>query len=178
MEELRNYADCLIKLLNCCKIVLKYQRIFFPLSSLNFMLGLFIRVPPSQSLQPAAQKPWYVRFYEDFNNDFSLGFCFCSSRQLRCSVYLCLEHWVHLTNSLPEGSGVVSKLMEEILDDIMPVTSQTKVLQYLMYHNMDSFDCHLIVCYHSLFSKSDECTVIVTKNGCLLNIMQLLFLHI
>jgi len=49
-------------------------------------------------------------------------------RQLRCSVYLCLEHWVHLTNSLPEGSGVVSKLMEEILDDIMPVTSQTKLL--------------------------------------------------
>ncbi|KAK2566628.1 hypothetical protein P5673_009275, partial [Acropora cervicornis] len=50
------------------------------------------------------------------------------ARQLRCSVYLCLEHWVHLTNSLPEGSGVVSKLMEEILDDIMPVTSQTKLL--------------------------------------------------
>ncbi|XP_015753429.1 PREDICTED: uncharacterized protein LOC107333174 [Acropora digitifera] len=49
-------------------------------------------------------------------------------RQLRCSVYLCLEHWVHLTNSLPDGSGVVSKLMEEILDDIMPVTSQTKLL--------------------------------------------------
>ena len=27
----------------------------------------------------------------------------------------------------------------------------------------------LIVCYHSLFNKSDKCTVIVTKNGCLLN---------
>ena len=135
-------------------------------------------MPPSQSLQPPAQKPWYVRFYEDFDNDFSLGFCFCSSRKLRCSVYLCLEHWVHLTNSLPDGSGVVSKLMEEILDDMMPVTSQTKVLQHLTYHNMDSFDCHVIVCYHSLFSKSDKCTVIVTKNGCLLNIMQLLFLHI
>lgn len=93
-------------------------------------------------------------------------------------MYLCLEHWVHLTNSLPDGSGVVSKLMEEILDDMMPVTSQTKVLQHLTYHNMDSFDCHVIVCYHSLFSKSDKCTVIVTKNGCLLNIMQLLFLHI
>lgn len=116
-------------------------------------------MPPSQSLQPPAQKPWYVRFYEDFDNDFSLGFCFCSSRKLRCSVYLCLEHWVHLTNSLPDGSGVVSKLMEEILDDMMPVTSQTKVLQHLTYHNMDSFDCHLIVCYHSLFSKSDKCTV-------------------
>ena len=50
-------------------------------------------------------------------------------------MYLCLEHWVHLTNSLPDGSGVVSKLMEEILDDMMPVTSQTKVLQYLRYHN-------------------------------------------
>lgn len=111
-------------LLNYCKIVLKYQRISYAGA---------VRVPPSQSLQPPAQKPWYVHFYEDFNNDFSLGFCFCSSRQLRCSVYLCLEHWVHLTNSLPDGSGVVSKLMEEILDDMMPVTSQTKVLQYLRY---------------------------------------------
>ena len=49
-------------------------------------------------------------------------------------MYLCLEHWVHLTNSLPDGSGVVSKLIEQILDDMMPVTSQTKVLQYFRNH--------------------------------------------
>ena len=49
-------------------------------------------------------------------------------------MYLCLEHWVHLTKSLPDGSGVVSKLIEQILDDMMPVTSQTKVLQYFRYH--------------------------------------------
>lgn len=45
----KNYADGLIygntylkyvTSSNYCKIVLKYQRIFFPLSSFNFMLGL------------------------------------------------------------------------------------------------------------------------------------------
>ena len=48
-------------------------------------------------------------------------------RKLRCSVYHCMEHWVQLTNSLPEEGTVVNKLMSLILDDIRPLTSQTKV---------------------------------------------------
>lgn len=48
-------------------------------------------------------------------------------RKLRCSVYHCMEHWVQLTSSLPEEGGVVTKLMSLILDDIRPLTSQTKV---------------------------------------------------
>lgn len=48
-------------------------------------------------------------------------------RKLRCSVYHCMEHWVQLTNSLPEEGSVVNKLMSLILDDIRPLTSQTKV---------------------------------------------------
>ncbi|XP_068685808.1 proline-, glutamic acid- and leucine-rich protein 1-like [Montipora foliosa] len=49
-------------------------------------------------------------------------------RQLRCSVYQWLEHWVQLTNSLPDGNGVVSKWIQQIMDDIVPLTSQTKLL--------------------------------------------------
>ena len=42
-------------------------------------------------------------------------------------MYHCMEHWVQLTSSLPEEGSVVNKLMSLILDDIRPLTSQTKV---------------------------------------------------
>ena len=45
-------------------------------------------------------------------------------------MYQCLEHWVQLTNSLPDGNGVVSKWIQQIMDDIVPLTSQTKVLRF------------------------------------------------
>ena len=44
-------------------------------------------------------------------------------------MYLCLEHWVQLTNSLPERGGVVAKLMQHLVDDIKPLISQTKVMR-------------------------------------------------
>lgn len=49
-------------------------------------------------------------------------------RKLRCSVYHCIEHWVQLTNSLPEEGGVVTKLMSFMLDDLKPLTCQTKLI--------------------------------------------------
>ena len=33
-----------------------------------------------------------------------------------------------MTNSLPEESGVVAKLVQHLLDDIKPLVSQTKVM--------------------------------------------------
>lgn len=48
-------------------------------------------------------------------------------RKLRCSVYRCVEHWIQVTNSLPEEGGVVAKMVQHILDDIKPLVSQTKV---------------------------------------------------
>ncbi|RMX60876.1 hypothetical protein pdam_00003473 [Pocillopora damicornis] len=57
-------------------------------------------------------------------------------RKLRCSVYHCMEHWVQLTNSLPEEGSVGNKLMSLILDDIRPLTSQTKVNKRLMKMQM------------------------------------------
>jgi len=49
-------------------------------------------------------------------------------RKLRCSVYSCVEHWIQVTNSLPDEGGVVAKLVQHILDDIKPLASQTKVI--------------------------------------------------
>jgi len=43
-------------------------------------------------------------------------------------VYQCLEHWVQVTNSLPEEGGIVAKLMQHVLGDIKPLISQTKLL--------------------------------------------------
>ena len=43
-------------------------------------------------------------------------------------MYQCLEHWVQVTNSLPEEGGMVAKLMQHVLDDIKPLISQTKVM--------------------------------------------------
>ena len=43
-------------------------------------------------------------------------------------MYLCIERLVQLTRSLPEGGGVVAKLVQHMLDDIKPMASQTKVL--------------------------------------------------
>ncbi|CAH3023670.1 unnamed protein product [Porites evermanni] len=51
-----------------------------------------------------------------------------SYRKLRCSVYLCIERLVQLTRGLPEGGGVVAKLVQQMLDDIKPMASQTKLL--------------------------------------------------
>ena len=43
-------------------------------------------------------------------------------------MYLCIERLVQLTRSLPDGGGVVAKLVQQMLDDIKPVASQTKVM--------------------------------------------------
>jgi len=49
-------------------------------------------------------------------------------RKLRCSVYGCVECWIQVTKSLPEEGSVVAKLVQHVLDDVKPVTSQTKLL--------------------------------------------------
>ena len=43
-------------------------------------------------------------------------------------MYLCIERLVQLTRSLPDGGGVVAKLVQHMLDDIKPMASQTKVM--------------------------------------------------
>ena len=58
----------------------------------------------------------------------TLAVFFTLNRKLRCSVYLCIERLVQLTRSLPEGGGVVAKLVQQMLDDIKPMAPQTKVM--------------------------------------------------
>ena len=43
-------------------------------------------------------------------------------------MYLCIERLVQLTRSLPEGGSVVAKLVQQMLDDVKPIASQTKVM--------------------------------------------------
>lgn len=43
-------------------------------------------------------------------------------------MYLCIERMVQLTRSLPEGGGLVDKLVQQMLDDVKPMASQTKVM--------------------------------------------------
>ena len=43
-------------------------------------------------------------------------------------MYLCIERLVQLTRSLPEVGSVVDKLVQQMLDDIKPMASQTKVM--------------------------------------------------
>ena len=43
-------------------------------------------------------------------------------------MYLCIERLVQLTRSLPEGGSVVDKLVQQMLEDIKPMASQTKVM--------------------------------------------------
>lgn len=43
-------------------------------------------------------------------------------------MYLCIERLVQLTRNLPEGGGAGAKLVQQMLDDIKPMASQTKVM--------------------------------------------------
>lgn len=43
-------------------------------------------------------------------------------------MYLCIERLVQLTRGLPDGGGVVAKLVQQMLDDIKPMAPQTKVM--------------------------------------------------